>query len=488
MLPFSTEFPLQDGTTRAQFASAVIHWLKGADYGPELFAPEAILVSGEDVHLRAQSGQELRILELRSETGAIAVGFRHDLPQSGVLWRTEGVLRFDTASQPLLRLRSQCSAIAPGAELSNAHKPHLVKQLLKSGQGGQDGLFEVSDQPLFLTDDAAGLEAAQAVFEGQATQSLPAIYVSARDGGGWALAEESLRQLSYALGGVAHVVAEPGRAFSFQLRDLCRGKNTYAGAIALVLPDGRVVRRLFPGQGGAEPKELVSLLTGAALALRGQMPVRGWDWPELQEHIIRAQRQRDSKRLSPEDEKRLYLDEIASLNERIDQLNSDLEQSRNSQTEMSEHSDWAQGTDLARTLGSEVYDGEIVDRLRYAARMILQQADALGVDARSREIFRRFCLRVPLSPGYGELREDLKRATRDAKRIGTDLPDLLERHGYRRKNDKTHITMERCEGYEGLAPVTVAKTPSEHRGLKNNRSQAEGSLGLTRLDVDVTGL
>lgn len=479
-----TDAPLFDGIPTARgrhargLAGAVIEWLKGAGYGSELFAPGSVVDRGADIHLRGPSGQELRIRDLRSDSGTIAVGFRHDLPQDGVLWRSEGVLRFASGPQPLLRTQSM--AISPGG----GRKPCLVKLLLKQGRGGQDGPFEVSDQPLFLENDKSGLDLAQAVFAGQATQALPVIYVSARDGGGWLLSEDQLSKLAFDLGGVAHVVVEPGREFSFRLRDLCRGRNTYAGAIALLLPDGTVVRRLFPGG----DKAVVPTLTGAALALRGQMPACGWDWPDLQEQIIRAQRQRDRKRLSPEDEKKLYLDEIDTLNEKIAQLTSDLAQTRKSQTEMDVRSDKAQGADLAGLLGPEVYDGEIVDRLRYAAGTMLQQADTLGVDARSLEIFRRFCLRVPLSPGYTELRGDLKRATRDAKRIGTDLPDLLERHGYRRKNDKTHITMERCEGYEGLAPVTVSKTPSDHRAPDNHRRQAEGGLGLTRLDVDVKGL
>jgi hypothetical protein len=41
--------------------------------------------------------------------------------------------------------------------------------------------------------------------------------------------------------------------------------------------------------------------------------------------------------------------------------------------------------------------------------------------------------------------------------------------------------LEAKPGFEGLGTITVPKTPSEIRGLKNLRKQIEGKLGLIKL-------
>jgi hypothetical protein len=41
--------------------------------------------------------------------------------------------------------------------------------------------------------------------------------------------------------------------------------------------------------------------------------------------------------------------------------------------------------------------------------------------------------------------------------------------------------MEARDGFDGLAAITIPKTPSEIRGLANLRKQIEGALGATKL-------
>lgn len=113
--------------------------------------------------------------------------------------------------------------------------------------------------------------------------------------------------------------------------------------------------------------------------------------------------------------------------------------------------------------------------------MALDAADKVGLDARSKAILNRVVGRVPLSPALNELSQDIGRATKDPKRAATELTSLLSRHGYREKSDNRHIRLEANDGFEGLANITIAKTPSDHRGLKNLRAQVEGTLGITNL-------
>jgi hypothetical protein len=58
---------------------------------------------------------------------------------------------------------------------------------------------------------------------------------------------------------------------------------------------------------------------------------------------------------------------------------------------------------------------------------------------------------------------------------------VLERHGYARKSDNKHLRLVPLDSNVGLDTVTVMKTPSEYRGLKNLRKQIEAAIGLNAL-------
>jgi hypothetical protein len=209
------------------------------------------------------------------------------------------------------------------------------------------------------------------------------------------------------------------------------------------------------------------------------MPAFGWDWTELQEQALRAQRERDRSRLSAEESEQLFVEEIENLQDKIRQL----EQQVSSYPVDSVGTDDAEfSTDnLVGRIGPEVYSGEISDRLRFAAKTTLSVADQIGRDERSRAILQRIVDRLPVSPALGELSQDLARATKDPKRVASELISLLGRHGYSEKSDNKHIRLEANKGYDGLDAITLPKTPSENRGLKNLRKQIERTLGLTKL-------
>lgn len=134
-------------------------------------------------------------------------------------------------------------------------------------------------------------------------------------------------------------------------------------------------------------------------------------------------------------------------------------------------------------LGPELYPGELTDRLRAALRDIADSGADRGWDARSLALCNKALQSLPGSPGLAKLREDLRRATLDNSKISKDLPALLLRLGYEHKSGKTHIRMEADPALLGVGPVTIPKTPSDHRTGDNQRSQTEAALGLKRLDT-----
>ncbi|OWK33171.1 hypothetical protein [Sphingomonas dokdonensis] len=230
MLPFATEFPVKQSNNKAAFAAEVFAWLRGMRHSQILAASSERELDGENVFLTAKGGEELRMRELRRGDDWDAIGFRHDMPdEQGRIWRTEAVLKrsLEQSGDDVVRLRTQCLAARPGAVLQSPKKPYLIKGLLKGSWGGIDGQIEVCDEPLWLEDSAEDLDLAEAIISGTGSQWLPIVYISAIGFEEWRLSENEIEKLAYDLGGVAHVVVEPSRTFSFKLRDVSDGKNIY---------------------------------------------------------------------------------------------------------------------------------------------------------------------------------------------------------------------------------------------------------------------
>lgn len=484
MLPFVTEFPVKPLLKKGGFIGYLLSWLKGIPDSRVLDTKTELDIAGDNALMRdPTTHEELRVREFNLGTDFKAIGFRHDLPDNeGRTWRTEAVLRREAAEDgsDLLRLRTQCLATSPGALVERPRKPYLVKALLRDDWGATDHSLAVTDQAHWLDRNEQDMATAVAVISGKATTYLPALYVSAIAPGRWALSPREVENLAFDLGGIAHVVVEPDRAFSLDLRDRTDGANVYGGNIGLSLSGRGIVRRFHLGWQLQSPNDLSIALRTAVLNTRLQMPALGWEWTELQEQALRAQREREKNQLRDDEVEKLYQEEIENLRERVKQL--ELQSASLSVAALVDEDE----KDLslqAATAGRmpEIYAGEMSDRLRMAARETLANGDRIGLDARSRAVLKAFDDKIPPSPALDELLADLERASKDPKRIARELTSLLSRHGYREKADNKHIRLEAREGYDGLGAITLPKTPSESRGLKNLRKQIEGTLGLTKL-------
>jgi len=486
MLPiFATEFPVNLILDRAAFVELVVAWLRGTKYSSVLEAGTNADLDSENAFLRSETGEELRLRELLRDDGSEIIGFRHDFPDDrGRIWRTEAVLRCNATGgeQSLLRVRTQCVAQQHGAHLEIPRKPYFLKTILQDGLGGQDGSLDVSDQPIWLDDTDEGLLTAQLSTTGNASKHLPIIFISAINDGSWLLSEQEIEKLAFDLGGVAHVIVEPNRRFSFRLRGETKGANVYGGTIGLALPERGLSHRFYLGWQFQDSADLITAIRTTALNLRSQMPAIGWDWSELQEQVLRMQRERDRARLTAKQIEQLYQEEINTLQEQNRALKELLASRPITETLAHDHLDVSSEISNLQ-VGPEIYRGEISDRLRMAVNIALSVADQISLDRRSRLLFEEIMRKLPVSPSLNVLLQDLDRATKNSKRVAADVTSVLLRYGYREKSDNKHIRLEAKTGFTGLDTITLPKTPSDGRGLKNLQKQIAQALGVTKLSA-----
>ncbi|CAA0110698.1 Uncharacterised protein [Starkeya nomas] len=483
MLSFATEFPVKASLDRGVFIAELIAWLRGMESSSIFDALHNIDLDNDLAHLVGGNKEELRIRELMHDNILEAIGFRHDIQDdSGRLWRTEAVLKqkeYET-SERVVRIRTQCIAKTPGAMLGIPKKPFFIKSIINDGYAGIDNVLQVTDNPIWLQESGSDLDLAKYIITGKASYNLPIIYISADNNNKWIFSKNQIIKLAFDLGGIAHVVVEPSKEFSFKIQEIIDDRNVYGGAIAISTPDRGVVRSFYLGWKFDSPNMIFDTVRSDVIAIRGQMPARGWDWTELQEQALRRQRERERNRLGASELESLYEEENNYLRDRIKQLEDDI-LSYAPRTLSSSNDDDLNFSKISEKVGPEIYPGEFGDRIRMAMKECIARSDQFGLDARSKVVFEAFISHSEPSVRLKELLDELEASAKDPKRMASVLSSLLVMHGYQNKSNNKHLRFEPRDGYSGLDNITIANTPSDYHSLQNLRKQIERTLGLSKL-------
>ncbi len=357
-------------------------------------------------------------------------------------------------------------------------RTHLLRSLIDNQRVRADGPLHIRTTSHDLAEAVADLDLASRIAQGTSGAELPVLYLSRRDDGTLALSETAVTKLALDLCGVTHVVVEPSRGFSFDIREKSGGRNVYGGTLGLSLPGRGFVRRLYLGPALPDEAALSETARRTAVDLRTAMPTAlGWDWHDLQDEILREQRARDRNRLSGAEKEALWQAEVQSLEEKNRELQAQVDALRAAERDQEQEEPPTALPDLDF---AEAYPGEIRDRLRAAAQLIQEVGPNRGWDARSLSLFGVLAS-WSASPGLTELREELKRATNDSKKAADAVERLLLRHGYGFKSDNGHPRLAALDGFSGLQAVTLSKSPSDYRAGENLRGQVEAAMGLKLL-------
>jgi hypothetical protein len=346
---------------------------------------------------------------------------------------------------------------------------------------GQDGNFQVGDKPHWLQTELDVLKAKD-ITSGNNFSFLPVIYISSTNDNGWVFDRRTIEKAAFDLGGVAHIVVEPSRSFSFKVRDISDSQNVYGGSVGISLPGTGFIKRFSGWQFEDSKLDMINYIQDYCINLRTNLPGLGWDWTELQEQVLRRQREKTRGLLSARDFEALYIDEIANLKDRINELENSIKSKEEDLSRLGLKSTQLNDTVCAfQNSEKELYPGETFDRMRLAAHLCLEVAEKIGLDARSSFVFQSFIEKIPASNELSELSSDLDRAASNGKRANKEIIKILERVGYRESSEKNHIKLEPNINMGGLTSITMSKTPSDHRSTLNLKSQIKNTLGISKL-------
>lgn len=222
MLSFATEFPINPSRVTADFLQSMVTWVSGSPHTRLPMERLAELYEGKGA--RVEAGNEAIQSIISSSADMELAGVRHSKHDKGLHWLTTVVFS-RTSSDAWLGIRVECESQRPSAHLPSAKKPVIVRTVLESLGGANDGPLPISISAHRLTND--DIDLAAKLIRGDAGCRLPIVYVSSRIQGGYLL---DVDRLARDLSGMAHVVVEPNRLLS-----ACNSKSIPRTSMAVPL-------------------------------------------------------------------------------------------------------------------------------------------------------------------------------------------------------------------------------------------------------------
>lgn len=447
--------------------------------GSTLFDNNAALSKFDDeATVENASGEKLTLKECVLPNG-FAIGARHELlDPDGRVWRSELVLTSKDGTVGL-RVKTQCIIASQGARAQMPQKPYFVKLALSDDWAEGDGEFAVIQEPHRLAPSDIALAANIAT--GATRAQLPIIYISRTDNNGTALDDAKIDSLAFRLGGVAHVVVEPSRAFSRLLIEPAAGRNAYGGAVGVSVSGYGVVRKYFLGGAITDAESLLqAVIVYVSQYVTNRRPRLGWEWQDLIDESSNQLRRKVSSGVETHEALfDLWAEESSEKDNKIKNLQEQLERLQSETLEIDASKSKFDFPQITQLLGRELYKGEFFDRVRSVIASG-NFGEVAGLPRRTREIARLIVENTSASGGAAKLEARIKGAGRDSSHSSDRLMEILLELGFEKRVNGGHPVLI-PDGFLGLEQQTFASSPSDYRAGRNSASRIIRDFGLDLL-------
>lgn len=461
MLVWATEFPVTDGNGCDDVLAVAKGWLITSPHSRwnlSSFGNEPM----REMTRHEVDGQSVTVGRIDLD-GQRWAGLQYQWLENGRREWIAEVVAHQSGDSVLVSVRLERSLLQPGINTPAPNKPFVIKRLLQDLGGGNDNGLIVVDRPHRLAE--AEVHAAAAIVRGNASYRLPVVYVSVGKKGQPFVDPD---RLAARLGGMAHVVVEPSRYFSFALARNVDAKNVYGGAVGIYWPNGAASQeRLLPTffDSGDEMQKVVE--ERVRVALTQIRPLSQCTFGFLRELISKARV--DDLRSQGSTEVQSFVDafdaEIKAKDERLQELGREVQRLRAELRRYDEAPGESGGGVLLRGKEVEFYPGELSDAI---IQTLSVGRNSLMPDGRRQHLMDDLLAANESTGTDAELTDDLKEIFAEAGDTGGGRSAALEGLGFSVEDAGKHAKAV----YRGDDRYTfaISKTSSDHRAGKNMAS------------------
>ncbi|MCW7537981.1 hypothetical protein OOT46_08975 [Aquabacterium sp. A7-Y] len=466
MANFSTEFPIDPKNSVAEVLCLACAWVTGS---PHTSIPESDLQdlpqNSERVVAFGMERVELaHALAADYEIG----GLRYERTEDDLAWTTS-IVTLKAPDKHLLSLQVTCEALHTAVRLPPPKKPYFIRQALEALGGGEDGEIPIADRPFRLS--AGDEPIAAALILGTARNTLPIVYISAGYKDGHLVKPD---QLAKHVSGMAHVVVEPSREFSYRVKALTKSRNVFGGTVGVYWPNSAARRAYFCNESVRNRRVLeVDVAKDIRVALSNRRQRTHCTWSHLKETV--AKFKFDQLKAVGSTELQAYIDafdaDIAAKQACIADAEQDIARLTAEIRRLSSSDEVNEGGLLRQGEEQDLYEHEIrdivIDAICDASRAALE-------GSRRQHILRDLLKANPASGARQELQEAVKSLFKTYRDMDGRTRNALARIGFDISEDGKHYKMV-FQG-DGRYTFALPKTTSDHRAGKNMASDINKAL------------
>jgi hypothetical protein len=457
MQTYAIEFPVDSSQSASTFLSAVREWILGSRH-TSFSKTDLENDSGAEEWQAKKPSESIETLIAISATSESAAA-RYTKNDGNLEWVTSIVFSKQSADS-WVGVRVSCESLHPSTRLPNPKKPIVVRTLINRLGGGYDGDFQVSDKPIFLGNN--DIEFAAHCISGKAKYRLPLIYVSSTYQQGHIV---DVAKLATALSGMAHVMAEPNRAFSIRLMSEVDSQNVYGGTIGIYWPDGGGRRSFFLGHGFESADEIESAVVEEVRnALSNRRPMIRCTWASVREALSRKSYNLLKEQGSTEVDKYIaaFGGELTAKASELEDAEKEISRLEAEIRKYQALNPMQAGLPLRTGKERDLYPGELITIVHDAL------ADAIGrvsEDSRRKHVLSSLVEANPIVGDNDTLKERLKTLLRDYRNMDAKCRNSLEEMGFEISEDGKHIKIvfQNDDRYT----FTMPKSGSDYRGGLN---------------------
>ncbi|MBL8465068.1 MAG: hypothetical protein JNL37_09490 [Thauera sp.] len=466
MANFSTEFPIDTKNSVEDVVRLACKWVTGSPHTriPSTAFDELPL----DLEQRYSNGPEEVTTAIAKNADYDIGGLRHVRTENGLEWVTS-IVSLKTPERHMLSLQVSCEALSTAVRLPPPKKPYFIRQALTELGGGMDGEIPVTDKPFRLGEDEAGIAAA--LMMGVANNKLPIVYVSAGFDGTHLINPDELAKF---VSGMAHVVVEPSRIFSFKVKTLTNSGNVFGGTIGVYWPESNARNAYFIDDETPNPRAIqIEIAKDIRLALSNRRTRTNCTWAHLKESISR--KRYDLLKSQGSTALQEYIEafdadqaakdvKLADAEQEISRLNAELRRVTSS-SQSSNRGLVNAGKE------QDLYEHEIADIIVEALREALRAARE---NSRRHHVLTDLLAANKSSDTRQKLEEEIKSLFKTYRDMDARTRSTLARMGFELSEDGKHYKAV-FQG-DGRYTFTLPKTSSDHRAGRNTASDINNVL------------
>ncbi|HHO3377025.1 TPA: hypothetical protein ACRRWQ_000819 [Morganella morganii] len=469
---FATGFFLKKGTTAKEVINECLSWVSNSPH-TKLIPAQIDFMRNNCDEFELEGENEKIELTKHSENSLSMYCFRYSKITMPHKWITDISIN-EYINEGSLWVQVQSNVLTQDAAYKspNTKRPLIVMNLLDKFSGGDDDIFNVGIEPIYLKDTQEDIEKATSIINSSTKNRLPIVYVSSR----YYYREHAYNliptRLARKLSGLAHVVIEPTSIiFSNKLKFKVNGKNVYGGAVGIYWPNGQEIS--VHKRGLLNAGDFEDLIFDEVIkATTSLVPLKKGGWIEINNaknrksiQVLKEQGSSSDQLLS------LYEEENSTLHDEVRDLNSKVEMLEYRIKKLLEKTP-AQG-DLYLNTGDEddFFEGEISE---YLILTLEKSLPSIRNDSRHHHIINEIIKNNPHKDKLKELEGKLKKALNGYREMNKKVSSLLIELGFSICEEGKHYKLTYQE--DSRYTYVLSKTGSDHRGCLNAISDISNKM------------